>query len=392
MSIESTVARDFLFDPPLPGYREPMSADRFIVSSMLQWYAEHARDLPWRRTQDPYAIWISEIMLQQTQVKTVLPYWTRWMRRLPDIASLARSRTETVLKLWAGLGYYSRARNLKRAAELILQNHDGEFPRDPGIMAKLPGIGRYTTGAICSIAFNQPTPILDGNVIRVLTRFFGILEDSGATTTRTRLWKIAGQLVTLASTQGIGLKHTSTTRHCADLNQSLMELGALICSPREPNCGACPLQARCAAHRANMIPQIPALKPKAAMRSRLFVAFAISRDGCFLVQKRSEGGVNAQLWEFPNAECLEDEPDPENSARLTLGLELGASERIGTIRHTITRNRIRLEVYHSKPSHDPSGTSPLTRWCPPSKLAQLPFPSAHRKIVELLANRQLLRT
>ena len=141
---------------------------------MLQWYAEHARDLPWRRTQDPYAIWISEIMLQQTQVKTVLPYWTRWMRRLPDIASLARSRTETVLKLWAGLGYYSRARNLKRAAELILQNHDGEFPRDPGVMAKLPGIGRYTTGAICSIAFNQPTPILDGNVMRLLTRFFAM--------------------------------------------------------------------------------------------------------------------------------------------------------------------------------------------------------------------------
>src|SRR5579875_1304977 len=148
-----------------------------LVAALLDWFAAHARDLPWRHTRDPYAIWVSEIMLQQTQVRTVLPYWERWMRELPTIESAARAGSNQIHKLWEGLGYYARARNLQRAARVILEKHGGRFPKNFKDVLALPGIGRYTAGAICSIAFNQPTPVLDGNVIRVLTRIFGVAEN-----------------------------------------------------------------------------------------------------------------------------------------------------------------------------------------------------------------------
>src|SRR5437868_2047191 len=173
---------------------------RIIVRSLLKWFGEAARDLPWRRTRDPYAIWISEIMLQQTQVKTVLPYWERWMRSLPDIESLAKARMETIHKLWEGLGYYTRVRNLQKAAQVIMEIHGGKFPRDFEAVLALPGIGRYTAGAICSIAFNQPTPILDGNVIRVLTRVFGIAENPKEKGANAKLWDLAEKLVAHAKT------------------------------------------------------------------------------------------------------------------------------------------------------------------------------------------------
>src|SRR5262249_26821416 len=168
---------------------------RPLVSILLTWFSHHARDLPWRRTRDPYAIWVSEIMLQQTQVKTVLPYWERWMRELPAIKSLANARPEKTHKLWEGLGYYSRVRNLQRAAQMICSNHGGRFPEQFDEVLALPGIGRSPAGAICSIAFNQPTPILDGNVIRVLTRLFGIGENPREKKTNTRLWHLTEKLV-----------------------------------------------------------------------------------------------------------------------------------------------------------------------------------------------------
>src|SRR3989475_10796852 len=167
----------------------------FSLEPLLNWFKQNARDLPWRRTRDPYAIWISEIMLQQTQVKTVIPYWQRWMRRLPDVCALARARPDAVLKRWEGLGYYLRARNLQKAARTIVDRHGGRFPERFDEWVALPGIGRYTAGAICSIAFNQPTPVLDGNVIRVLTRVFGIAENPRRKETNASLWKLAQNLV-----------------------------------------------------------------------------------------------------------------------------------------------------------------------------------------------------
>ena len=207
-----------------------------LAPLLLDWYADHARNLPWRSTHNPYAIWVSEIMLQQTQVATVIPYWKRWMRALPNVQKLARAKSERVLKLWEGLGYYSRARNLQAASKEIVKNHDGQFPRDPETIRTLPGIGRYTVGAISSIAFGLPQPIVDGNVTRILTRIFGIRENPKDKATHGHLWSLAETLVTKAS-------------DCSALNQSLMELGATVCTPRQPTCAACPVARSCVARR-----------------------------------------------------------------------------------------------------------------------------------------------
>src|SRR5271169_946329 len=215
-----------------------------LVPLLLDWFATNARDLPWRRTRDPYAIWVSEIMLQQTQVKTVIPFWNRWMRELPTIEVAAKAPSAKIHKLWEGLGYYTRVRNLQKAAQLIVERHDGVFPRTFAEVLELPGIGRYTAGAICSIAFNQPTPLLDGNVIRVLTRIFGIAENPKEKETNARLWQLAEELVSIAG--GARLRRAQIKSHgstesrpteeqnCSHLNQSLMELGALVCTPRNP--------------------------------------------------------------------------------------------------------------------------------------------------------------
>ncbi len=173
-----------------------------IARDLLAWFLRNARDLPWRRTSDPYAIWVSEIMLQQTQVKTVMPYWKRWMRALPNLSALARAKPERLHKLWEGLGYYTRVRNLQRAAQCIREEHDGKFPRDFDDVLALPGVGPYTAGAICSIAFNQPKPILDGNVIRVLARLYGIAGNPRERKTNSRLWRIAEELVLQAAETG----------------------------------------------------------------------------------------------------------------------------------------------------------------------------------------------
>src|SRR5579872_7438421 len=210
-----------------------------LVCSLLNWFCQNARDLPWRRTNDPYAIWISEIMLQQTQVKTVISYWTRWMEKLPNVETFARARPQQVLKLWEGLGYYARVRNAHAAAKEIVQKFSGKFPAKFDDVLALPGIGRYTAGALCSIAFNQPEPILDGNAARVLCRIFGIRHDPREKATNARLWRIARELVEAAARE----THTASAsnggdgiRPCSALNQALMELGALVCTPTQPKC------------------------------------------------------------------------------------------------------------------------------------------------------------
>src|SRR5690242_15502981 len=209
-----------------------------LVATLLRWFAANARDLPWRCTRDPYAIWVSEIMLQQTQVKTVIPYWEHWLRELPTIKAVAKASPDKIHKLWEGLGYYSRARNLHQAARQIVGKNGGKFPENFDDVLALPGIGRYTAGAICSIAYNQPTPILDGNVIRVLTRVFGMRGDPREKRRNAKLWQMATRLVEAAAPNS-----------CSELNQSLMELGALICTPRNPRCAECPVSRDCIALR-----------------------------------------------------------------------------------------------------------------------------------------------
>src|SRR3954470_3546612 len=205
-----------------------MAATKRLILPLLNWFSVAARDLPWRRTRNPYAIWVSEIMLQQTQVKTVIPYWECWMKKLPDISAAAGASAHTIHKLWEGLGYYTRVRNLQRAAQIIMKEHDGQFPSHFEAVLALPGIGRYTAGAICSIAFNQPTPILDGNVVRVLTRLFGIKDDPREKEINELLWQKAEALVQAAATTTRKPARTNAANcagSCSILNQSLMELG-----------------------------------------------------------------------------------------------------------------------------------------------------------------------
>ncbi len=342
-----------------------------MVEGLLKWFCQNARDLPWRRTRDPYAIWVSEIMLQQTQVKTVIPYWERWMRELPSIASLGNASSEKIHKLWEGLGYYTRVRNMQKGAQQILSVHGGKFPTAHNQVLALSGIGRYTAGAICSIAFDQPTPILDGNVIRVLTRVYGIAENPKDKATNEHLWHLAEKLVATASKR-------ATPRgipRCSFLNQSLMELGALICTPRQPQCDQCPIQAHCTAFRTNRVAELPNLGERVAATQRRFVAFIVERNGKFLVQQRPTGVVNAHLWEFPNFEVTDkaQSPVPECFSKIS-------KMPVCTIKHSITRYRIALEVYRAEIS---AAEGTPGKWFSYNDLQELAFPSAHRKILGL---------
>jgi A/G-specific adenine glycosylase len=425
-----------------------------IVSALLPWFSKNARDLPWRREpycKDPYCVYVSEIMLQQTQVKTVIPYWERWMRELPTIESAAKASPAKLHKLWEGLGYYTRVRNLQKAAQQILAQHDGKFPEKfDGILA-LSGIGRYTAGAICSIAFNQPTAILDGNVIRVLTRIHGIVTNPREKQTNAQLWQLAEDLVKAASEQ----KHSehnerrpksppllgeragvravvkqSDQNACSHLNQSLMELGALVCTPRSPNCAACPVNKLCIARKENLQDQLPNLAKREAATERRFLAFVVERDGKFLVRQRPAGVVNAHLWEFPTIEVAvdgrarhsvraaalqikdgaqrTDAPHPAASFRIT------STKPLCTIKHSITRYRITLEVWRAelavgddvrslsskkqlesrhlvsyKQRNEPGRRPALQgQWLTLAQLHKLAFTSAHKKILASLSHKQ----
>lgn len=330
-------------------------------------------------------------MLQQTQVKTVLPYWERWMQQLPTIESLAEANSEKIHKLWEGLGYYTRVRNMQKAAQFIRQNHKGKFPQQFEDVLALPGIGRYTAGAICSIAHNQPTPILDGNVIRVLTRVFGIRDNPREKNANVRLWTLAEELV---------IHTTRNTQHaspCSHLNQSLMELGALICTPRDPKCQSCPISKHCFAFQKNLIDEFPNLDKRPAATARRFAAFVVENRGKFLVRQRPAGVVNAHLWEFPNVELNGAPLEPAAAAREVLGFAPKDVKLLCTIKHTITRYRITVEAFtavgqscRSAPSsrHAPSARDEIsTSWLPLSELHKLSFPSAHKKILENLPDR-----
>jgi A/G-specific adenine glycosylase len=366
-----------------PTHQRKISA---IVAKLLEWYADHARDLPWRRTRDPYGIWVAEVMLQQTQVKTVIPYWERWMRELPTVESLARARPQGVLKLWEGLGYYRRARGLQQAARKIVTTHGGRFPRSPEAWMALPGVGRYTAGAVCSIAFNQPTPVLDGNVIRVLTRVFGIRQSTRDRQTLDRLWRLAGEVV--AGAQALERAAPSTgpsrpqlaTGFCSRCNQALMELGALVCVSRGPDCPACPLRARCVARRERLFATVPNSGPRPRVTHRRMIAFVVKRRGKFLVRRRPDAVVNAHLWEFPNVEAVAGDIDMGSLARTCLGFAPSSLEPVGRLQHTITRYRITLDIVSviAGPSHAVAARAGV--WRTAAELEALPFTSAHRGI------------
>jgi A/G-specific adenine glycosylase len=416
--------------------RNPQSAIRNpqlkrLVPLLLDWFSRNARDLPWRRTRDPYAIWVSEIMLQQTQVKTVVPYWERWMRELPTIEAVARASPARIHKLWEGLGYYTRVRNLQKAAKQIVANqraefhdaqHDGvsrssglRFPDKFDDVLALPGIGRYTAGAICSIAFDQPTPILDGNVIRVLTRIFGIAENPKEKKTNARLWKLAAELVAHASRiTHHASRYSSRARTkdeddwtCSHLNPSLMELGAVVCTPRNPRCRICPVKKLCVAFREDRVAALPNLGRRRKTIARRTTAFVVERKGRFLVRQRPAGVVNAHLWEFPNVEVNGKEINAKEIFKSEFGRGPRELTPLCTIKHSIMSYRITLEAFRvtigARSSSTPNlanaksgtrGTRPSGKpaeaigvWKSPRQMRQLAFTAAHKKLATLAANR-----
>lgn len=259
----------------------------WIVDPLLHWYDAQARILPWRENQDPYRIWVSEIMLQQTRVDAVIAYFNRFMESFPHVKALAEAEEEEVLKLWEGLGYYSRARNLKKAAEVICEKHNGVFPKDYKEILALPGIGKYTAGAISSIAFEMPRAAVDGNVLRVVTRLNEIEQDILEEKFRKQI--------------GEQLEQVYPQNHCSEFTQSLMELGAMVCVPNgTPKCEECPLNIGCQAYKNNTWKKYPAKKEKAKRKIIDKTVLILCTDEKIAVRKRKDTGLLAGMWEFPN--------------------------------------------------------------------------------------------
>lgn len=365
--------------PPAPDWEQ-------VVHALMKWFAGSARDLPWRRTTDPYAIWISEVMLQQTQVRTVIPYWERWIRELPTIESLASAPTETVLKLWEGLGYYSRARNLQKAAVQIQAITGGRFPTVHGEILELPGVGPYTAGAIASIAYNQPAPILDGNIIRVLTRLEGLAGDPKSAAVQSALWSRSAELVAIAS----GLPRGRTplpappirlSGPCSALNQSLMELGATHCTPVRPNCADCPISRECRAFAMGTPEAFPQTAPRPTTESRHLATLLWEHRGCWLLQRRPENGINEGLWEFPNIECGGADAAAGAAARW-LSIPTDRLTPSGKVTNAITRFRYTQHLFKVS---GPPGKARLpdgSGWVPVARLAQIPMSGSHRRIAK----------
>ena len=258
-----------------------------IVEPLLCWYRANARDLPWRKNRDPYRIWISEIMLQQTRVETVKPYYDRFLKELPNISALAQADEEHLFKLWEGLGYYSRARNLKKAAEIICLRFGGSFPTSFEDVLSLPGIGAYTAGAICSIAFEMPTPAVDGNVMRVMARLCRQTQSVTSAAFKTQVSQ--------------ALRAVYPLKDCGDFTQSLMELGALVCLPNtSPLCCSCPLNKLCGAHADGKENRFPAPEAKKERKKEVYTVFLLHHNDKLALQKRPSGGILSSMWQLPN--------------------------------------------------------------------------------------------
>ncbi len=332
--------------------------------ALLRWFHDHRRDLPWRRTKSPYAIWVSEVMLQQTRVDTVVPYFRRFLRRFPSIRSLARADLDDVLALWQGLGYYARARHLHAGARAVVARHGGRVPVDRAARLALPGVGRYTAGAIGSIAFGLPEPVLDGNVERVLCRILGIRQSPRDPAVRERLWSVATDLA-----QGVSP---------GDLNQSLMELGALVCVPDAPRCGDCPASRLCISRREGTVDRVPALPPRKPPRLVRATAFLVTRGVRWLVVRRAPGGLLGGFWELPFALHAD-------RARAGKALGIRPGRRLARVEHVFTHRRLLLSI-HEGTALDVVGRSEWTdvRWVTPWALARLPLSALGRKVIAAL--------
>lgn len=319
-----------------------MTTQPAIAPQLLAWWDAGHADLPWRHTRDPYPIWVSEIMLQQTQISTVIPYYERWLTRFPTVQDLAAASLDEVLKLWEGLGYYSRARNMHAAAQTIVNEWNGRFPPNAAQLQTLKGIGRYTAGAVASIAYDEPVPALDGNVIRILSRFTDLPDDVTTSATKKQLWQLAADLV--------------PAQRPGDYNQALMELGQTICLAQNPRCLLCPLTQTCLARQRGTQAERPVKPPRKNTPHYDVVAGIIwqngnrGADGKFLIAQRPLDGLLGGLWEFPGGKQEVGETLPQ-ALRREIQEELAMDIQVGdfqiSIKHAYTHFRITLHAFHA---------------------------------------------
>lgn len=345
---------------------------------LIAWFEAHGEDLPWRRRRDPYAVWLSEVMLQQTQVATVITYYERFVARFPTVEALAAAPLDEVLKLWEGLGYYSRARNLHRAAQMIVAEFGGRFPHTLSDLARLPGVGRYTAGAIASLAFGLDVPVLDGNVMRVLARLYNVQADITLPQTRRDLWALAERLLPAG--------------RAARWNEGLMELGRRICTPRRPRCALCPLRDQCEAHRLGIQEQRPLRSPRRQTPHYDVAAAVIRReDGRILITQRPPNGLLGGLWEFPGGKRRADETLQDclrREIREELGMEIAVGAPIAVVKHAYTHFRITLHAFACHPLRGEPQALGVADWAWVSldELDAYAFPAADRRIIAALRN------
>ena len=348
--------------------------------ALLAWYARHGRKMSWRRkAADPYATWVSEIMLQQTRVAAVEPYFQRWMKRFPRLADLAGADLDDVLKAWEGLGYYSRARNLHKAAREMLARFGGRVPDSVEDLLTLPGIGPYTAGAIASIAYNRDEPVLDGNVIRVLCRLCCIDANIASSATKARLWALARQWLPAG--------------RAGTFNQAVMDLGAMICLPAAPQCALCPLGRFCLANRRGRQGDLPRKALRKTVPHYEVVAAVVWRGGKILIDRRAEKGLLGGMWEFPGGK-IEPGETPEGALKREVAEELGIGVEVGkrliTVKHAYSHFTITMQVFHCRCRSGRKadlGCS-ASRWVLPEQLEDFAFPAANRKVVHALLLRQ----
>ncbi len=347
---------------------DPVRLER-MAQRLLAWYDEHGRTLPWRGLRDPYPIWVSEIMLQQTRVETVLPHFERFLARFPSLASLAAASDEEARAQWSGLGFYRRAHNLHRAARRVVAERGGALPADPAYVASLPGVGRYTLGAILSAAFDLPLPIVDGNVTRILARAFLVTGDPRRGEPQRRLWALAQALL-------------PATRP-GDTNQALMDLGATVCAPRGPACQRCPWASDCQGRATGAPERLPERAAAPLVPTVRRVALRLARpDGALLLVQRPAEGLLASLWELPSAEPAEGESDDACAAALARRCGLSAPlERRGLAEHRFSHRHWRVQTYAAAAGGQVGWPEGPQRWATPGDFAALGVPTATRKVL-----------
>lgn len=352
---------------------------RRFPSKLLNWYAENKRTLPWRGHRSPYAVWVSEIMLQQTRVETVIPYFKKWMKTFPTVYTLAQASEQDVLNAWEGLGYYSRARNFHKAAKIVVEDHEGKLPRNMTELQKLPGIGRYTAGALASIVFGMDEPALDGNLKRVYARLFDVEAPVNSTEGERLLWEIA--------------RENLPKGKAADFNQALMDLGATICLPKNPRCEVCPLAKECKAKARNVQGLRPVKTMKRAMPRYTYAAAAIIKringSPCALLVQRPLKGLLGGMWEFPNARVAGDPaealaPALETAYRLTVRKKRGVQNPLATVEHAYSHFSVVVHAFLCESAL--KKTNAALKWIRLKDLEKYPMGKIDRTIARRIIN------